>query len=77
MIKIEVRIRRAAGEVMIEHEYRAELPDDATPQQIQAVGTEAMDGIDEIIDESLPEVQSSPEPVATMNWPKKPADDRR
>jgi hypothetical protein len=41
MIKIEVRIRRLLGEVGTEHEYRAELPDSATAEQIAAVGSEA------------------------------------
>jgi hypothetical protein len=41
MIKIEVRIRKTVGEVSMEHEYRAELPDDATAEQIKAVGAEA------------------------------------
>lgn len=40
MIKIEVRIRKTVGDTSVEHEYRAELPDTATAEQIQAVGME-------------------------------------
>jgi hypothetical protein len=41
VIKIEVRIRSTVDNLSVEHEYRAELPDDATADQIKAVGAEA------------------------------------
>ena len=43
MIKIEVRIRQTVDQVTVEHEYRAELPDTATAEQIAAVGREAQE----------------------------------
>ena len=43
MIKIEVRIRQTVDNLTVEHEYRAELPDTASAEQIAAVGHEAQD----------------------------------
>jgi hypothetical protein len=45
MIEIEVRIKQSIDNVSVEHEYRAKLPDAATPEQIAAVGHEAVESI--------------------------------
>lgn len=67
MIKIEVRIRQSLGDATVEHEYRAELPDDATAEQIKAVGAEAERTIsdetkDELLPEDEPPIQMRPQP---------------
>jgi len=64
MIKIKVRIRQSLGEATAEHEYRAELPDEATPEQIKAVGAEAERTVEkETNPEEIPEqVQMRPQP---------------
>ena len=40
MIKIEVITRKQMGDLGVEREYRAELPDTATAEQIAAVSME-------------------------------------
>jgi len=60
MIKIEVRIKHTVDNLSIEREYRAELPDTATAEQIAAVGKES--------GEKIPVTDSEPtaEPEATL-----------
>lgn len=55
MIKIEVRIRRSIDGASVEHEYRAELPDGATAEQIAAVGAEAMEAVPSQVSEQQSE----------------------
>jgi hypothetical protein len=68
MVKIEVRIRHSHGEMSIEHEYRAELPDAATADQIAAVGREAEAAFHNMaISDAEPE---HPAEAETIAWPK-------
>ena len=77
MIKIEVRVRHSVGELSIEHEYRAELPDTATADQIKAVGAEANSEIEslsqavETKNEAPANLQSINEPAPTIGGWKK------
>lgn len=64
MIKIEVRIRSTVDNLAVEHEYRAELPDTATAEQIRAVGTEAERSAKQAIPEPIQE-EAKPEPSPT------------
>lgn len=67
MIKLEVRITHTVEQVSIMHEYRAELPDSATPEQIAAVGAEAVKGL--AVEEKKEEASNDVVAAATIAWP--------